>query len=80
MGELKNPHLYDFGIFGRVPEPQNQYYLSLETPGYVKQFKKQLWIICENIIFIDVILEIHKFGNFRKDGHRQIVTIRLVKS
>ena len=34
MGETQTPHFYDFWIFGRVPEPQNQYYLSLETPGY----------------------------------------------
>ena len=32
MGEPKNPNFYDFGIFGRVPEPQNQYDLSLEIP------------------------------------------------
>ena len=30
----------DFGIFGRVPEPQNQYCLSLETPGLSTNFKK----------------------------------------
>ena len=39
MGEPTNPHFYDFGIFGRVLEPQNQYYLSLETPGHLN--KKQ---------------------------------------
>ena len=32
----KTPHSNDFGIWGRVPEPRNQYYLSLETPGYLK--------------------------------------------
>ena len=40
MGEPKNHRFYDFGIFGRVPEPQNQLCLSLETPGYLKSFKK----------------------------------------
>ena len=34
MGESKNTHFYDFWIFGRVPEPQNQYYLYLETSRY----------------------------------------------
>ena len=31
MGEPENPHSYDFEISGHVPEPKNQYYLSLET-------------------------------------------------
>ena len=33
MGEAKNLQFYDFGILGRVPGSQNQYDLSLETPG-----------------------------------------------
>ena len=36
MGESKNPHFYDFGTFGRVPETQNQLCLSLATPGPLK--------------------------------------------
>ena len=40
MGEPQTPHFYDFGILGRVPEPQNQLFLSLETPGHLKQIKK----------------------------------------
>ena len=36
MGEPTNPHFYYFGTFERVPEPQNQYYLSFETPGYLQ--------------------------------------------
>ena len=40
MGEPKHPHFYDFGIFGRVPEAQNQLCLSLETTGCLKQSKK----------------------------------------
>ena len=31
------PHFYDFGIFGRALEPQNQLFLSLETPGHLKR-------------------------------------------
>ena len=30
------PRFYDSGTFGRAPEPQNQYYLSLETPEHSK--------------------------------------------
>ena len=40
MGEPTNPHFCDFGIWGRVPKPQNQYYLSLETPGQQAKIKK----------------------------------------
>ena len=40
MGEPKNPHSYDFWIFGRVPEPQNQLCLSSETPGDRHPIKK----------------------------------------
>ena len=40
MGEPKTSHFHDFGISGRVPELQNQYYLFVETPGYLKESKK----------------------------------------
>ena len=40
MGESINPQFDDFGLFGCVPEPQNQYYLSLETPGYQTKIKE----------------------------------------
>ena len=40
MGELKTRHFHDLWIFGRVHEPKNQYYLSLETPGYSNYLKK----------------------------------------
>ena len=43
MGETKVLHYYDFRISGRVPEPQSQLFLSLETPGYLKQIKKISW-------------------------------------
>ena len=36
MGEPKNAYFYDFVFFGRVPEPQNQLLLFLETPGDLK--------------------------------------------
>ena len=40
MGDPQTPHFHDFGISGRVPEPQNQYYSSLETPGYLNKSRK----------------------------------------
>ena len=42
MGEPKNLHFYDCEDFGPVLEPQNQQYLSLETPGHIKYSKKKL--------------------------------------
>ena len=42
MGEPQTPHFYDFGISGRVPEPQNQLFLSLETPGHPTKTSKSL--------------------------------------
>ena len=39
MGDTKNPHFYDFGSFERAPEPQNQLFLSLETPRDLKPSK-----------------------------------------
>ena len=42
MRILIPPHFHDFGIFGGVPEPQNQYYLFLERPGYLNKSKKYL--------------------------------------
>ena len=40
MGQAQTPHFYDFGIFEPVTEPQNQLFLSLETPGYLKKIKQ----------------------------------------
>ena len=33
-------HFHDFWISGRVPDSQNQYDLSLETPGYLNNQRK----------------------------------------
>ena len=35
-GRLKAPHFHDLEIFGRAHDSQNQYYLSLEAPEYLK--------------------------------------------
>ena len=42
MGETKNPNFFDFGIYGSVPEPQNQLFLTLETPGHLDKSRKNL--------------------------------------
>ena len=44
MGKTENPHLHDFGTFGRVPESQNQLFVLLETPEHSKQNKKNAQI------------------------------------
>ena len=79
MGGAQTPHFYDFRIFEPVSKPQNQFFLSLETAGHLKQIKKKPWNIL-NTIFINVeILETHKFDMFRKGGRRKIMKIRLRK-
>ena len=37
MGEPQNPHFYDFGILGHVPEPQNQLFLIFGHTKIPKQ-------------------------------------------
>ena len=51
MGEPQTPHFCHFGFFGHVPGSQNQYYLSLETPGYLTKIKKQPWNIFKQYYF-----------------------------
>ena len=50
MGETKTFHFHDFGTFGRVPEPQNQYNF-LETPGHLNKSKNESQIIFEKYHF-----------------------------
>ena len=59
MGETETFHFYDFGIFGYVPEPQNQYYLSLETPECLNksELTNQFWKICLELCFKSKILK-----------------------
>ena len=60
MGEPRNPHFYDFGTFERVPEPHNQLFLSLETPGYLNKIKKF------GGTFLQILLlQISKLSKFR---------------
>ena len=72
MGEPTNPNFYDFGIFGRVQTPsQNQLFLSLETPGYLKKSRKSLEYF-PNIVFINLkSVETHFLSIFEKAGTEQ---------
>ena len=80
MGEPKNPHFYDCKIYGRVPAPQNQYYLSLETTGYFGKYKKPQKHF-QNYYFENVQnVKMKKHENDGNDGHRTIPTIRLINS
>ena len=38
----KNDHVFDFGTFGRVPEPQNHLFYPFETHGYLTKSRKSL--------------------------------------
>ena len=77
MGESKNRHFYDFEIWGRVPEPQNQLFLSLGTPGDLKKSRTNpgTFFSCMNIKTSEIV-----FVDFGKDGRRKIPTIRLIRS
>ena len=63
----KTPNYYDFGISGSVHDSQNQYYVSLETPGYFKKFKKNPKSVWIDIMLINRnIFEKHSVFVFEK--------------
>ena len=81
MGEAQTPRFYDLGIFEPVTKPQNQLFLSLETPGHLNKIKKITGTFEKTIIFINLkMVEIQNSDNFGKDGRRQIPKIRVIKS
>ena len=80
MGEPENPHFYDLGTFGSVPERQNQLYLSLETPGQLKQIKNIPGIISKPIFLQISKMKLGNSENVRNDARRQIPPSRLIKS
>ena len=43
IGEAQTQDFYDFGFFESVTKPPNAYYLSLETPGHLKQIKSTMF-------------------------------------
>ena len=59
MGETATSNFYDFGISGRVPEPQNQLFLSLDTQRYLEKSRKSI-INFNKYYFVTLkTLEIH---------------------
>ena len=81
MGETQNSQFYDFGLFEPVTKLQNQFFLSLETPEHINEIKKipkDLSKTC--FLHILKILETENVDNFRKDGRRKMMKIRLIKS
>ena len=41
--KTQNSKFHDFLVFEPVTKPQNQHYLSLETPRHLNKIKKQPW-------------------------------------
>ena len=80
MGEPQTPHFHDFRISGRVPGSQNQLFISLETPGYLKQIKKIPGIFSK-ILFSKSQMcgHLSLFDDFGKGGQRNIPKFRLIK-
>ena len=56
MGEAQTPHFYDFGVSEPVTKPQNQLFVSLETPGHLSKNQEKSWNILTNVMFINLIV------------------------
>ena len=70
-GESETPNSSDFGIFGRVPDSQNQSFF-FETQGHLTKFKKNTESL-QNISFYKYQnWKIQDFENGGKDGRREI--------
>ena len=54
MGEPNNSHFYDFGIFEPVITPQNQLFVSLETPGHLNKIKNNPQTVLRILLFINI--------------------------
>ena len=72
MGETKNLHVYDFGIFGRVLEPQNLRFFVRHQDTYKHQKTKQetALVIFLQIVFVANLkmLKIQNFENAEETG------------
>ena len=79
MGKPKSFHFYDFRIVERVLERQNQVFSFFETPGYLNKLRKSLehwkYYFCKSQAF-----NFHFFVIIGKDGHLEMMKIRLNKS
>ena len=77
MGEPNNTRFYDFEIFEPIAKPQNQLFVSLETPGCLNKSRNcpehvQKYCFCKYHF-----LELQVFANCRKHGRREMMKIRL---
>ena len=55
MGEPKNPHFYDFGIFGRFQTPQNQLRIFIFGDTRIpKKTRNNLECFLKNIVFVNL--------------------------
>ena len=80
MGEPKNPHFYDFWIFGHAPEPQNHLLLSLERLGHLNKSWKILGSFLK-YYFVNFKKSKHNiFVDIGKDARRAIPPNRLINS
>ena len=69
MGEAQTPHFYEFWIFEPVTKPQNQLFLFLETPGYLKTSEKNPQTFFKHMIVIHLeMMETHKTEMLEKTG------------
>ena len=69
--------------FGDVytPEKQKQVLLFLDTPGYLQKTRQTNDTFFKHIMFVNLkTFDIQKHVNFRKDEHRTMMMIRLIKS
>ena len=80
MGDTKTPHFYDFGIFqpcNQAPKPITFIFGDTRTPNQIQE-NTNTW----KTYYFWEISELWNplFDISRKDGHRQMMKIRLTKS
>ncbi len=59
-GTIENNNFHDLGIFERVPSSQDQLFLSLETPGYLKYSKSKPKSCLEALFYKSQKMEIER--------------------
>ena len=80
MENPKTPHFHDVGIFGCVHGSQNQYCVSLETPGYIKKPNKDTKSFSKYLLFMNLKISEIIFWKFRTRRGPNIPAIRLINS
>ena len=80
MGEAQTPHFYDFGILNRHQAPTPSLFIFGDTRTPQKNQEKSLGNLKNSISINANIWETQSFDIVRKDGHRKMMKIRLIKS